>query len=136
MTRCVLLKYGELALKGRNQWRFAALLRDHAHRIFREVGDAEIRQRAGVLVVIPDEWDDAFAERARDLLGISLLHPAVSVARDADVAARTAVELLREVPAERNFAIRARRRDKRFELNSQQLATLIGAEVQRALGLG
>ena len=136
MTRCVLLKYGELALKGRNQWRFAALLRDNTRRAFRELGEVEVRQRAGVLVVVPQEWDDRLVERARDVLGISLLHPAVAVERDADAAARTAIELLHDVPGDATFAVRARRRDKRFPLNSQEIATLVGAEVQRALGLG
>jgi thiamine biosynthesis protein ThiI len=67
-------------------------------------------------------------------MGVALVHPAVIVERSAEAAAAAAVELLRDLPG-RTFAVSARRRDKRFELNSRELAILVGRAVQDELGL-
>lgn len=132
MTRCVLVKYGELALKGRNRSRFVAQLRRNLRR---RVGrGVAIEQRAGALALVPADGDTrALLDRARDVLGIAVLHPAVAVAKDADAASAVAVDLLRDHRG--TFALRTRRRDKRFPLSSRELAVAVGAAVQRELGL-
>jgi thiamine biosynthesis protein ThiI len=70
--------------------------------------------------------------RARDALGVSLLHPALAVDRTPEAACAAAVELLRGRTG-KTFAVRARRRDKRFPLNSRTLASVVGRAVQDAL---
>lgn len=130
---CVLLKFGELALKGRNRPRFVAQLRRNAQRAMRGLAGVELRERGGVLYVLADDADAAL-ERARDVIGASVIHRAVAVERTPEAVARTAIELLRGRPVP-TFAIRARRRDKRFELTSRELAVVVGAAVQAELGL-
>src|SRR5438309_1558523 len=76
-----------------------------------------------------------FGRRGRDVLGVTLAHPAVLVARSAAAGVAAAVERLRGRPGD-TFAIRARRRDKRFPVGSHELATLAGRAVQDELGLG
>ena len=132
MESCVLLKFGELALKGRNRRRFVAQLEDNVRRA---VGpEAELRLRAGALAVLRPGSREELLERARDVIGVSVLHPAVIVEKSPEAAARVAVELLAGSPAE-TFAIRARRRDKRFPLSSRELAVLTGQAVVDELGL-
>ncbi len=132
MKSCVLVKYGELALKGRNRSRFVAQLRRNLRR--RVGSGVAIEQRAGALALVPDDGDTgALLDRARDVLGIAVLHPAVAVAKDPDAACAVAVALLRDHRG--SFAIRTRRRDKRFALTSRELAVAVGAAVQRELGL-
>ena len=71
-------------------------------------------------------------ERARCVPGFSVIQPVIAVAKDPEEVAEAAVGLLRSRPSgARSFAVRARRRDKGFPLNSAQLA----ARVQRELGL-
>lgn len=138
---CVLLKYGELAIKGRNKGRFERQLLDNLDDVLRGVGfPVRIRRRSGVLVLsVPD--DDAAQEelvaRARRLIGISVVQAALRVPKDSDAAATAAVDLARALsrsdPPPR-FAVRARRRHKRFPMTSEQLAGYVGARVQRELG--
>ena len=78
---------------------------------------------------------DVLVERARDLLGASLLHPALVLEKTPEAACAAAVELLRGRPGA-TFAVRARRRDKGFRLDSRELATVVGRAVQDELGLG
>jgi thiamine biosynthesis protein ThiI len=131
--RCVLVKVGELALKRRNRGRFVARLHQQVARAMSGLEGVEIRERAGVLVIVADD-PAAALERARDVIGISLIHPAVALERTPEAACAAAVELLRGRPGG-SFAIRARRRDKSFPISSYELAARVGAAVQGELGL-
>ena len=136
MRRCVLLKFGEIVLRGRNRHRFYAQLQRNVKRALRDLGPVELDQRGGVLAVFaPAESDGLLLERARDVIGVTLVHSALAVDKTPEAAAEAAVGLLRGKPGA-TFAVRARRRDKQFALDSHELATLVGRAVQDALGLG
>jgi tRNA uracil 4-sulfurtransferase len=136
MQACVLLKFGEIVLRGRNRWRFYAQLQRNVKRSFRDLGPLEIRQRGGVLAVLgPEDQADELLARGLDVIGVNLVHPAQVLDKSPEAAAEAAVELLRHRPA-RTFAVRARRRDKQWPLTSHELATLVGRVVQDELGLG
>jgi thiamine biosynthesis protein ThiI len=133
MEPCVLLKFGEMVLRGRNRGRFYEKLQQNVRRILRDLRPLELRQRGGVLAVFAPEHADELVERARDVLGVALLHPAVVVEKTPEAAVRVAVDLLRDKTG--TFAIRARRRDKGFPVTSQELAVLAGQAVVDELGL-
>jgi tRNA uracil 4-sulfurtransferase len=132
--RCVLLKFGELALKGRNRPRFVRALERNLRRLTADLGSLEVRHRGGVFIVSGDVPEDELVERCLRLPGVSVVQPAVRCARDATAAADAAVELMRDLPG-RTFAVRATRRDKRFPLRSIELARLLGDAVRVRLGL-
>src|ERR671916_1068076 len=131
---CVLLKFGELALKGRNRPLFVAALERNLRRAADGLGPLDIRHRGGVFVVTGGEPQQELVERCLALPGISVVQPALRCERDPTAAADAAVELLRDRPG-RTFAVRARRRDKQFALRSIELARLIGDAVRVRLGL-
>ncbi len=140
---CVLLKLGEIVLKGRNRQRFERMLHGNIRTALRELPvHVEIWQREGV-IVLPirdtaladlDKAIDAVARRVCAVMGIVRVHPAVRVSKDPGAAAAAAVDLT--VGATGTFAVRARRRDKRFPMRSMELAAFIGARVQEAHVLG
>jgi tRNA uracil 4-sulfurtransferase len=132
---CVLIKFGEIVLKGRNRSLFYAQLRRNAVRLLRDLGPLELRQRGGALAVLSPGPADELVERARNVLGVTLLHPALVLEKTTEAACAAAVDLLRDRPGS-TFAVRARRRDKRFPLDSRELASVVGRSVQDALGLG
>ena len=135
MERCVLLKVGELILRGRNRGRFYEALQRNIRRQLRDLAPLELRQRGGVLAVFAPEHEERLVERARDILGVTLVHPALVVERTPEAAASAAVGLLGSMEGA-TFAIRAHRRDKRFPLTSQELAVVVGQAVVDELGLG
>jgi thiamine biosynthesis protein ThiI len=132
--RCVLLKFGELALKGRNRPRFVNALERNLRRMTADLGPVEVRHRGGVFIVSGEMAQEDLVERCLRLPGVSVVQRAVRCERDATVAADAAVELLGELPG-RTFAVRATRRDKRFPLRSIELARLLGDAVRVRLGL-
>ena len=83
MDSCVLLKFGEIVLKGRNRVLFYAQLRRNVQRLLRDLGPLELRQRGGVLAVLSPAPVDELVERARDVLGVNLLHPGARAREDA-----------------------------------------------------
>jgi thiamine biosynthesis protein ThiI len=132
--RCVLLKFGELALKGRNRPLFVNALERNLRRLTADFGPLEVRHRGGVFIVSGQVPQDALVERCLGLPGVSVVQPAVRCERDPAAAADTAVALLRGRPG-RTFAIRATRRDKRYPLRSIELSRVIGDAVRVRLGL-
>jgi thiamine biosynthesis protein ThiI len=132
--QCVLLKFGELALKGRNRPRFVRALERNLRRATADLGPLEVRHRGGVFILSGDMPQEELVERCLRLPGVSVVQPALRCERDATVAADAAVELLHDRPG-RTFAVRATRRDKRFALRSIELARLLGDVVRVRLGL-
>jgi thiamine biosynthesis protein ThiI len=162
---CVLLKLGEVVLKGGNRQQFERMLQSNIRKAMTGIGIAvRLWQRDGLIVVriakegpaLPgpatpagpaaadaaaavtpgpedaEEIVDRLAERARDIMGVARVCRAVRVDKDPETAMQAAVGLMAGKTG--SFAVRARRRDKRFPLTSTQLATEIGTRVQRAYG--
>jgi tRNA uracil 4-sulfurtransferase len=132
--RCVLLKFGELALKGRNRPRFVSALERNLRRLTADLGPIEVRHRGGVFIASGDMALDDLVERCLRLPGVSVVQPAVRCERDPTAAADAAVELLSERSGQ-TFAVRPTRRDKSFPLRSIELARLLGDAVRVRLGL-
>jgi thiamine biosynthesis protein ThiI len=150
---CVLLKLGEVVLKGKNRQRFERMLHHNIRRAVRDLGvGIRLWQREGVIVLRvampgPPESGasgeaasgpgaeaaaDMIAERMRMVMGLARVCRAVRVDKDPDAAAAAAVELAAGRTG--TFAVRARRRDKRFPVTSAQLAVEIGRRIQQAYG--
>jgi len=140
---CVLLKLGEIVLKGKNRQQFERLLHENIRRAVRDLGlRVQIWQREGVIVLRATEPGPAgsaeaaaglMAERMRNVMGLTRVCRAVRVAKDPEAAAAAAVALTAGRTG--TFAVRARRRDKRFPVTSSQLAAAIGTRIQQAHGL-
>ncbi|MCM6778070.1 tRNA 4-thiouridine(8) synthase ThiI [Nocardia sp. CDC159] len=132
---CVLAKFGEITLKGRNQrWFENTLIRN----MRRALGGRriDIRRRGGFLIVsAPHLGPEELTRRLQQVMGLSVVQPAVRVPFTPEAAAEAAIDLLRDHKEQSpTFAVRVRRRGKTFPLTSDQLAAYIGARVCREFG--
>ncbi len=75
---------------------------------------------------------DRIAERMLNVMGVVRVCRAVRVAKEASAAIETAAELAGGRPG--TFAVRARRRDKRFGVTSAEMAIAIGSRIQSLFG--
>ncbi|MEV7465032.1 tRNA uracil 4-sulfurtransferase ThiI [Streptomyces kronopolitis] len=136
---CVLLKHGEVFLRGRNRDRFEQLLRNNLRGALRGIGGSTWIQDARSVTVLGGEVPVAeLVERARRVFGFNSVQPAVRVPSTAEAVTSAAVEALGAVAAERpgvSFAVRVRRRDKSFPQTSSRFEAEVGAHIRRALGL-
>jgi thiamine biosynthesis protein ThiI len=140
---CVLLKLGEIFLKGQNRPQFERLLHINIRAAVRDTGvPVELDLREGVIVLRVARGDqpgsehaaavDRVAARVADVPGIARVCRALRVDKMPQPAAAAAVALTG--PGRGAFAVRSRRRDKRFPLTSEQLNVVVGREVQVAHG--
>ena len=140
---CVLLKLGEIVLKGANRQQFERLLDANIRRAMDDIGiRVRIWHRYGVVLLRAGEDAatpaaagaavDKIAERADDVMGVARVCRAVRVAKEPEAAIEAAVALMAGKSG--SFAVRARRRDKRFPLTSAELAIQIGTRVQKEYG--
>jgi thiamine biosynthesis protein ThiI len=142
---CVLLKLGEIVLKSGNRQQFSRMLQHNIRVALHEIDlPVDVRQRDGVVMLRvldgqqrgPAAWAQAvqrIAERMRDVPGIVAVAQPLRVAKTPEAVVAAAVRLTAGRPGP--FAVRPRRRDKRFPLTSADLAVLVGREIQRAHGL-
>ena len=132
-------------LKGGNRHHFERLLQENIRRAVRELGlGVRLWSRSGVMVLrlagppgsaagpAAEAAMDQVAERVSSVMGIARVCRAVRVPKDPEAAIETAVAMAAGRTG--SFAVRARRRDKRFPLTSASLNREIGARVQRAYG--
>ena len=147
----MLLKVGEIVLKGGNRYHFERLLRENVRRAVRDLGPGlRLWSRNGVMALrlagqpgpgqpgssppgpAAGAAMDAAAERVSSVMGIARVCRGMRVPKDPAAAIDAAVALAAGRPG--SFAVRARRRDKRFPVTSAGLAREIGSRVQRAYG--
>ena len=140
---CVLLKLGEIVLKGKNRQSFERLLHDNIRRAVRDLGiGVRVWQREGVIVLrvagaeagdfAAQTAADLVAERMSQVMGLARVCRAIRVAKEPAAAIEAAVQLAAD--RQGSFAVRARRRDKRFPVTSAELAVMIGSRIQEEYG--
>ncbi len=131
----VVLRPGELFLKGRNRYVFEQALERNVRRVIRGTG-LELVRRHGRFFVIGDCDRDVIAKLAM-VFGVSSLSPIVFSEKRLEAIfahARTMAEAF--PPHTDTFRITARRSDKSFPHTSAEIGRLVGAEVVAATGLG
>jgi thiamine biosynthesis protein ThiI len=139
---CVLLKLGEIVLKGRNRQQFEKLLQNNIRLALADLGiSVRLWQRDGVIVLSPvalapgvtaSAVADQVAARMVTVMGVVRVCRAERVAKEPDAAIEAATELAGGQSG--SFAVRAKRRDKRFGVTSAELAIAIGTAIQRRYG--
>ena len=140
---CVLLKLGEIVLKGRNRQQFERLLQNNIRLAVADLGiGLRLWQRDGVIVLSPVLSEpatisagtaaDQIADRMLSLMGVVRVCRADRVAKDPQVAIEAATSLAKGRTG--SFAVRAKRRDKRFPMTSSELAIVIGTAVRERYG--
>ncbi|HJP02389.1 MAG TPA: tRNA uracil 4-sulfurtransferase ThiI [Planctomycetota bacterium] len=131
----VLVRYGELALKGNNRGSFEQALMRNIQAATRRIGDVRVERRRGRMAVFSERRVMDVARRLQDVFGIKSLSPAWGSAVDAeeiaDLARRVLEDALADFPPDRpiTFRVACTRADKRFPMNSMELDRFIADRV-------
>ncbi len=131
----VLLRYQELALKGKNRPWFQRHLIRHLHRALAGLSVQQIRVPMGRIEVVLGRESTAaeVRERLRHVFGLANFSVATRVEPDVDA---ILAGILRDLPPGNpsSFRVRVRRADKQFPLRSPQIERAIGARVAEERG--
>ncbi len=126
----VLLKYGEIALKGLNRPMFEQRLIKNLSQVLAPLGRFNIRKSQSMLYVEPLDENvdmDLAIEQMQKVFGIVNICPAVSCEKDMESIKKTTIECLQAMETEgKTFKVEAKREDKQFPLNSPQICQQMG----------
>jgi thiamine biosynthesis protein ThiI len=132
----VVLRLGEIFLKGRNRNAFVRALVDNARRLVAPLEGVTIeRAHLRLLVHYPIDLERRVLERLGHLFGLHSMAPATAVARDVDAMAEAAIAEARRLPPGTTFKVETNRRDKQFAMTSQEISRAVGGRVVQATGL-
>ena len=129
----LLLKLGEVVLKGLNRRTFEDKLVTNVRRRMRRCGTFQVYIRQSTIYVEPQREDcdmEAALSAARQIFGIVSVVRAVPCGKTVEAIVATARDYLAEAFAQaRTFKVESKRADKSFPMNSIQLSQAVGGDL-------
>ena len=133
MKEIILIKNGELALKGLNRSTFEDILIKNIRKRIKPLGEFEYRKEQSTVSVIPmDEYIDMdeVSDRISRVFGIAAYSRALQVEKDMSVILENAPEYLAEqLKQAKTFKVEGKRSDKKFPLKSPEISAQVGGAI-------
>ena len=130
MKEIILIKNGELALKGQNRRGFEETLMKNIRRRLRSLGEVDIHAAQSTVYVLPKTEDFDMKEavnRVGNIFGIAAFTPSAVAQKDMEKINQTAALYLeKELSGASTFKVEARRADKTFPFKSPEIAREVG----------
>ena len=131
----VLVRYGELALKGGNRKAFERKLMRNIRKAVEPISPVRIERSVGRITLWPERRGGRVAARAADVFGVKSVSPAWGSESEPQVIAELGKALLLETLEERagpepvTFRVRVKRADKSFPMRAMELERFVGEHV-------
>ena len=136
MNEMILLKLGELVLKGLNRHSFEDKLQANIHRRLNGLGQFRVYTRQSTTYVEPMNADcdmDGAWEAMKKVFGVVGLSRARSCEKDKDAILAACREYLdSQLRSARTFKVETKRADKTFPMTSIQVSQYVGGELHEA----
>ena len=133
MTEMILLKLGELVLKGANRYTFEDKLKSNLARRLKSHGKIRVYSRQSTTYIEPldDGCDmDAAYDVAKKVFGAVGISRAKACAKTKEAMLETVrTYLAAELTGEKTFKVESKRADKSFSMTSIQLSQWVGGEL-------
>ena len=133
MKEIILIKNGELALKGLNRSTFEDILIKNIRKRIKPLGEFEYRKEQSTVAVVPmDDYIDMdeVSDRISRVFGIAAYSRALQVPKDMDVILQNAPDYLADqLKQARTFKVEGKRSDKKFPLKSPEISAEVGGAI-------
>ena len=129
MNEIILIKYGELVLKGLNRSTFESILVKNIRRAVKGIGPVDIQRSQSTMRVRAVEGGslDLYADAIAKVFGIAAFSRAAECDKNIDAICECAADYLRtQLSAIRTFKVESKRSDKAFPLKSPQISAAVG----------
>mgnify|MGYP000874772664 FL=1 len=138
--KILIVRCGEVALKGMNKPYFERMLAERIHKRLKAAGygKASVKRHEGLIFVRFDrEWDTLqLAGEISKVFGVASISPAVESESNMEAIGVEAVSFMEKLCEERcvrTFKVEAKRADKQFPIKSPDIARQIGGYVLKGL---
>jgi len=130
MYNVILVRYGEIILKGNNRSYFEKKLISNI-KLALEGENVKIKFAQARIYVEPEDASkiNKIMKKIIKVFGVVSVSPAIKIASDLEVIKETAVKLIEEKNTGKTFKVEARRGDKNFPLTSPEISRTIGGYI-------
>ncbi len=126
----ILIRYGELGLKGKNIRTFLIKLQQNIQQSLITYPDVKVKRTQGRLFVILNGHDpDPIIDICKNIFGIYSLSLAVKVKNDEREIRETVLKMMSKETENKTFKIKAKRANKDFPIRSLELNRSIGGDI-------
>jgi len=127
----ILVRYGEIALKGKNRSRFEKQLRQNLTGAVQDYGAEVTKIQGRFMISGPEENRDQIMERVSKVFGVVSLSEVEEAALDIGEIKQLALEMTGQLAAaKKEFRIETRRANKQFPFPSPEVNRILGAHLQ------
>ena len=126
MRKVLLVRYGEVFLKGANRPHFLKLLTDNVKRAVKPIGGRVWLSDSRIYVSDVEDMDEC-VRRVRKVFGLYSVSPAIECETDLDVIAEQCIEMMKGKRG--SFKVYGKRSDKKFPMNSLEFAAELGGRI-------
>ena len=126
MRDVLLVRYGEVFLKGANRPHFLKVLNDNVKKAVKPIGGRVWMSDSRIYVSDFNDLQECIS-RVTKVFGIYSVSPAVEMEKDLEAISEKAIEMMRG--KEGSFKVFGRRSDKSFPLNSMEIGMEVGGRV-------
>ncbi len=133
MEEVILLKLGEVVLKGLNRRNFEDILMRNVRRRLNKFGEFEVYSIQSTVYVIPKNPEadlDAAADAVKKVFGVVGYARAAACEKEiGDIQRKAAEYLAEELRKAKTFKVETKRSDKKFPLTSPEVSNLVGGYI-------
>ncbi|TQS76286.1 tRNA 4-thiouridine(8) synthase ThiI [Ornithinibacillus gellani] len=126
----LLIRYGEIALKGKNQKKFLVRLQENIQHALKDYSAVKVKRTQGRMFVLLNGQDpEPIMERCQHIFGIHSFSLAIKVENDLNRIKEAALYALKNANHPNTFKVTVRRVNKGFPYRSQELLQELGAHL-------
>ncbi|GGF06054.1 putative tRNA sulfurtransferase [Halobacillus andaensis] len=127
----ILIRYGEMAIKGKNRKYFERKLQDHLiKKLSQQFTHTRVRkQRDRMYVLLNGEDPHKVMQECQQVFGIHTLSFAIKVEKEEQAIKDAALYAFNDAPEAKTFKVSCRRADKTFSIGSQDLNYKVGGHI-------
>ena len=129
MRKVLLVRYGEVFLKGANRPHFLKILVDNVKKAVKDIGGHVWMSDSRIYVSDCEDMDEC-VRRVRKVFGLYSVSPAIECDKDLEEIAGHCIEMMKGLSG--TFKVYGKRSDKKFPMNSLEFAAELGGRILEA----
>lgn len=126
----ILIRYGEMALKGKNIKQFINQLQQNLNQKLKEFPDVKVKRTQGRMFVLLNGNDpEPIMDKCKNVFGIQSLSLAIKVDNDVESIKEAALFALKREVSAQTFKVTVKRINKDFPVRSQEMNQVLGGHL-------
>lgn len=137
LEKVIIVKYGEISLKGKNRYYFENVLISNIKKKLRGTHFVISKTHGRIFLEEVDQDLEIIIERLKEVFGIVEISIGVKTPLDLELLKEIAVELMLETldGKEKSFKVETRRSNKGYQLKSPEISRIVGGTINTRIDL-